>query len=155
MPAQASPAPGRQPSAAPDKSTTRRPTEDDEARPYVIVSDIGKGSFATVYKGYHEVRIALPFLVSLIEIPRCLSGNPPNSRDQIRPKGYPHIQAPRQSTKRNRNSQVIVPSPYYEAYRHCGMWHFILIERHGLDTCRVAIVWTERVRRLLNTIVAC
>ncbi|KAF9225004.1 kinase-like protein [Gyrodon lividus] len=39
---------------APDKPTPRRATEDDEARPYVIVSDIGKGSFATVYKGYHE-----------------------------------------------------------------------------------------------------
>ncbi|KAH0831348.1 kinase-like protein [Lanmaoa asiatica] len=37
-----------------DKSIARRATEDDEARPYVIVSDIGKGSFATVYKGYHE-----------------------------------------------------------------------------------------------------
>ncbi|KAG5644471.1 hypothetical protein DXG03_008295 [Asterophora parasitica] len=29
-------------------------SEDDEVRPYVIVGDIGKGSFATVYKGYHE-----------------------------------------------------------------------------------------------------
>ncbi|GLB39603.1 putative protein with domain of unknown function (DUF3543) [Lyophyllum shimeji] len=28
--------------------------EDEEVRPYVIVGDIGKGSFATVYKGYHE-----------------------------------------------------------------------------------------------------
>ncbi|KIM41275.1 hypothetical protein M413DRAFT_445312 [Hebeloma cylindrosporum] len=28
--------------------------DDDDARPYVIVGDIGKGSFATVYKGYHE-----------------------------------------------------------------------------------------------------
>ncbi|KAG7445270.1 kinase-like protein [Guyanagaster necrorhizus] len=27
---------------------------DEEVRPYVIVSEIGKGSFATVYKGYHE-----------------------------------------------------------------------------------------------------
>lgn len=44
---------------APDKSTPRRATEDDEARPYVIVSDIGKGSFATVYKGYHEVRLTV------------------------------------------------------------------------------------------------
>ncbi|KAJ8588049.1 Pkinase-domain-containing protein [Rhizopogon salebrosus TDB-379] len=39
---------------ASDKSTPRRTIEDDEARPYVIVNDIGKGSFATVYKGYHE-----------------------------------------------------------------------------------------------------
>jgi serine/threonine-protein kinase ULK2 len=28
--------------------------DDDEIRPYVIVAEIGKGSFATVYKGYHE-----------------------------------------------------------------------------------------------------
>ncbi|KAF8177672.1 other/ULK/ULK protein kinase [Pholiota molesta] len=35
-------------------SMTGKSTEDDDARPYVIVSDIGKGSFATVYKGYHE-----------------------------------------------------------------------------------------------------
>lgn len=39
---------------ASDKSTPRRTVEDDESRPYIIVSDIGKGSFATVYKGYHE-----------------------------------------------------------------------------------------------------
>ena len=25
-------------------------------KPYVIVGDLGKGSFATVYRGYHEVR---------------------------------------------------------------------------------------------------
>ncbi|KAG6829718.1 hypothetical protein H0H87_010424 [Tephrocybe sp. NHM501043] len=35
-------------------STTSKRVEDDEVRPYVIVGDIGKGSFATVYKGYHE-----------------------------------------------------------------------------------------------------
>lgn len=29
--------------------------EDEEVKPYVIVSDLGKGSFATVYRGYHEV----------------------------------------------------------------------------------------------------
>ncbi|EKM57100.1 uncharacterized protein PHACADRAFT_172785 [Phanerochaete carnosa HHB-10118-sp] len=31
-----------------------RRAEDEELRPYVIVSDLGKGSFATVYRGYHE-----------------------------------------------------------------------------------------------------
>jgi len=60
---QVPPTTGRPPSMAPDKSTTRRATEDDEARPYVIVNDIGKGSFATVYKGYHEVCIARFFFV--------------------------------------------------------------------------------------------
>lgn len=36
-------------------SSGKRP-EDDELKPYVIVGDLGKGSFATVYKGYNEVR---------------------------------------------------------------------------------------------------
>ncbi len=36
-------------------SSSKRP-EDDELKPYVIVGDLGKGSFATVYKGYNEVR---------------------------------------------------------------------------------------------------
>lgn len=31
-------------------------SDDDELRPYVISGELGKGSFATVYKGYHEVR---------------------------------------------------------------------------------------------------
>lgn len=44
------PSTGRAATAIP---ATRR-EEDDEVRPYVIVSEIGKGSFATVYKGYHE-----------------------------------------------------------------------------------------------------
>ncbi|KAI0772765.1 Pkinase-domain-containing protein [Trametes elegans] len=37
-------------------STTERMqrAEDAEVKPYVIVSDLGKGSFATVYRGYHE-----------------------------------------------------------------------------------------------------
>ncbi|KAH9053166.1 kinase-like protein [Lactarius vividus] len=34
-------------------SSNKRP-EDDELKPYVIVGDLGKGSFATVYKGYNE-----------------------------------------------------------------------------------------------------
>jgi len=35
--------------------------EDEEVKPYVVVAEIGKGSFATVYKGYHSVS---PNLVS-------------------------------------------------------------------------------------------
>ena len=47
--------------AAPPSPIQRTPSssrraEDDELRPYVIVSSLGKGSFATVYKGYNEVR---------------------------------------------------------------------------------------------------
>ena len=80
----------------PDKSIARRATEEDEARPYVIVSDIGKGSFATVYKGYHEVCTRLPsLLVPWLRLHWRLSGNPLHSRNQIRPKRYPHSQATR------------------------------------------------------------
>ncbi|KAI0342521.1 Pkinase-domain-containing protein [Trametopsis cervina] len=47
-----------QPAKRTPSSNTERPihrrVEDDEVRPYVIVSDLGKGSFATVYRGYHE-----------------------------------------------------------------------------------------------------
>ncbi|KAF5351469.1 hypothetical protein D9757_012058 [Collybiopsis confluens] len=28
--------------------------DDDDARPYIVVNEIGKGSFATVFKGYHQ-----------------------------------------------------------------------------------------------------
>ncbi|KAF4613175.1 hypothetical protein D9613_010944 [Agrocybe pediades] len=35
-------------------TNSNKNAEDDDARPYVIQEDIGKGSFATVYKGYHE-----------------------------------------------------------------------------------------------------
>ncbi|KAI9507093.1 kinase-like protein [Russula earlei] len=35
-------------------ASSSRPAEDDDLKPYVIVSDLGKGSFATVYKGYNE-----------------------------------------------------------------------------------------------------
>jgi hypothetical protein len=38
----------------PSTMTTRN--EGDDAKPYVVLNEIGKGSFATVYKGYHEVR---------------------------------------------------------------------------------------------------
>ncbi|KAI0719856.1 kinase-like domain-containing protein [Cerioporus squamosus] len=34
--------------------TDRQRAEDAEVKPYVIVGDLGKGSFATVYRGYHE-----------------------------------------------------------------------------------------------------
>ncbi|KAJ6464045.1 kinase-like protein [Mycena sanguinolenta] len=55
-PGPSTPAPG--PSVRTTSSTSAsasRTEEDEELRPYVIETDIGKGSFATVYKGYHEV----------------------------------------------------------------------------------------------------
>jgi serine/threonine-protein kinase ULK/ATG1 len=38
--------------------------EDEEVKPYIIVGDLGKGSFATVYKGYHEVSVCTEALFS-------------------------------------------------------------------------------------------
>lgn len=44
-------------------TTVGRP-EDEEVKPYIIVGDLGKGSFATVYKGYHEVSVCVEALFS-------------------------------------------------------------------------------------------
>ncbi|OBZ76318.1 Serine/threonine-protein kinase ATG1 [Grifola frondosa] len=44
----------RTPSSTSDRPLPPKRVEDDEVKPYVIVSDLGKGSFATVYRGYHE-----------------------------------------------------------------------------------------------------
>jgi serine/threonine-protein kinase ULK/ATG1 len=38
-------------------NTSEKQREDEELRPYISVANIGKGSFATVYKGYHEVSL--------------------------------------------------------------------------------------------------
>lgn len=42
-------------SAGPSGLSDVRRTEDDELRPYVLAGELGKGSFATVYRGYNEV----------------------------------------------------------------------------------------------------
>lgn len=60
MPSPAAPPSKRTHSAASNKSSGKKDVvDDDDAKPYVIVNDIGKGSFATVYKGYHEVRVVI------------------------------------------------------------------------------------------------
>lgn len=51
------------PPAAPDRAASQAsarlsesfPADQAQLKPYVIVSKIGTGSFATVYKGYNEV----------------------------------------------------------------------------------------------------
>ncbi|GBE83400.1 kinase-like domain-containing protein [Sparassis latifolia] len=54
-PSAASPTPpASKPQSSSEKLNAFRRVEDDEVKPYVIVSDLGKGSFATVYRGYHE-----------------------------------------------------------------------------------------------------
>ena len=56
MPAAAPPSTKRVSSSTSQPSNRREPGDDNEAKPYVVVNHIGKGSFADVYKGYHEVR---------------------------------------------------------------------------------------------------
>ncbi|KAH8087209.1 kinase-like domain-containing protein, partial [Cristinia sonorae] len=54
-PAAVSPAPTRRtPSSQTSHRASQKRADEEELRPYVIVSDLGKGSFATVYRGYHE-----------------------------------------------------------------------------------------------------
>lgn len=47
-----------------------RPEEDEVPKPYVIATHIGKGSFADVYKGYHEVRDLNSYLNRTLTIVR-------------------------------------------------------------------------------------
>jgi len=52
-------------SVASKSSTMTSRNEGDDAKPYVVLNEIGKGSFATVYKGYHEVRRTKTAFVSV------------------------------------------------------------------------------------------
>ena len=58
--------------------------EDEEVKPYVVVAEIGKGSFATVYKGYHSVSPNLGRLKRFSLSQRISPGNPQASRDKDR-----------------------------------------------------------------------
>ena len=40
-------------------AAARQAEYDEELKPYVMAGELGKGSFATVYKGYHEVCLAM------------------------------------------------------------------------------------------------
>ena len=65
MPASAQPVPSRTASSTSSRLSDSLRAEAARLKPYVIVSDIGKGSFATVYKGYHEVTVVPDLLVTL------------------------------------------------------------------------------------------
>ena len=55
------------PSSTPQNG--KLPQEDPELLPYVLANEIGKGSFATVYRGYHEVSLSLyPSSLSLSSV---------------------------------------------------------------------------------------
>lgn len=77
------PAPVKQTSSGGSDRPTLRRIEDEEVKPYVIISDLGKGSFATVYRGYHEVRnVSLsPSAFYLTDAP---AANAPAGSDQDR-----------------------------------------------------------------------
>ena len=66
MPAAAPPSTKRVSSSTSQPSNRREPGDDNEAKPYVVVNHIGKGSFADVYKGYHEVRPLNPNLQEIL-----------------------------------------------------------------------------------------
>ena len=58
-----------------------RPEEDNEAKPYILAGELGKGSFATVYKGYHEARV-FSALISRVVCTDCSIGFTCSSRDK-------------------------------------------------------------------------
>lgn len=66
MPSAAAAPSRRTPSSNGDRGALyySRRVEDEEVKPYVIVSDLGKGSFATVYRGYHAASYPISIAVS-------------------------------------------------------------------------------------------
>jgi hypothetical protein len=56
--------------------------EDEEVKPYVVVAEIGKGSFATVYKGFHQVRCNDGTLYSIYPEHGLSVGHPQTGCDQ-------------------------------------------------------------------------
>ena len=69
--------------------------EDEEVKPYVVVAEIGKGSFATVYKGYHSVCPRPGCLAQFILT--LSSGNAQPSRDKDRQQEQAYYKAIRES----------------------------------------------------------
>ena len=83
--------------------------EDEEVKPYVVVAEIGKGSFATVYKGYHSVS-PNPSRPKRFDLSQGIStGNSQASRDKDRQQEQAHHKAIREPPKRDRNPQSLVP----------------------------------------------
>ena len=84
-----------QPRSTPDQSDNApggiaqsKRVEDEEIKPYVLTGELGKGSFAVVYKGYHQVFIfrLLPVMGFLRS---CFAGDPRAGGDQDRQSGWP------------------------------------------------------------------
>jgi hypothetical protein len=65
------------PQAAPTGPPARTQADEDELLPYVLSAEIGKGSFATVYRAYHEVRSQSTNVPQHVSCPSLSpSGNP-------------------------------------------------------------------------------
>lgn len=61
MPATQTHAPRGGPAQAGPSSAASRAADEDELKPYVLAGELGKGSFAIVYKGYQEVSACSPW----------------------------------------------------------------------------------------------
>lgn len=91
------------------------PTEDDIA-PWVVANEIGKGSFATVYRGYHSVRRCVAVAASLYS--RALPGNARPGRSQDRIAQAAHRQAARESPAGDQDPEAAESQAHYPSRRH-------------------------------------
>ena len=119
VPSVASPAPStsKRTTSSTSERSDRQRVEDAEVKPYVIVSDLGKGSFATVYRGYHEVRklILIPCPRSTHSRHGVANTSPSSHQDGEQERSQP--QALRQSTRGNRDPQEPVAPAHHPATR--------------------------------------
>lgn len=108
----------------------KRP-EDEDLKPYVIVGDLGKGSFATVYKGYHQVRLCPPLSSAPSLFLACdltvngmeldAVGNKKGSGDQDGQPEWFVEQIVRESTIRDRHPEIPPTSTYHPSHRRLRM----------------------------------
>lgn len=91
-PSTATPAPSiaKRTASTPSERTDRQRVEDLEVKPYVIVGDLGKGSFATVYRGYHEVRMRyLRALLEVLSLAHLANTSPSCNQDSKQKRSQP------------------------------------------------------------------
>lgn len=102
--------------------STRR-AEDDEAKPYVLAGELGKGSFATVYKGFHEVSCTGEPSKYYQPI-RCVSsGHTCSSSNQDCEQEHIETQVVRQLAKRDPDNAATITPAHHKTHRHCCESH--------------------------------